>query len=153
MAPVIAGPITRLMLMPRLLMAIADESAGPGTSSVTIACHAGASSAASVPSTKANNSSSGGSTMCSAISSANAALSSVVRISSPRIRRRLSTMSASAPAGNANRKSGRLLATWTSETMSGLGLRLVISQPDAALYIHVPMLETTVASHSQRNTG
>ena len=27
-------------------------------------------------------------------------------------------------------------------------MRLVISQPDAALYIHVPMFATTVAIHS-----
>ncbi len=35
----------------------------------------------------------------------------VVSISSVRMKRRLSIMSASAPAGNANRKSGRLVAT------------------------------------------
>ncbi|GLR93887.1 hypothetical protein GCM10007858_15150 [Bradyrhizobium liaoningense] len=29
--------------------------------------------------------------------------------------------------------------------MSGSGLRLVMSQPDAALYIHVPVLAMTVA--------
>jgi hypothetical protein len=31
--------------------------------------------------------------------------------------------------------------------MRGSGFRLVISQPDAALYIQPPMLETTVAIH------
>src|ERR1700690_2100070 len=65
---------------------------------------------------------------------------------SPKIkRRRLSTMSASAPAGIANRNMGRLLATCTRETMNGSGLRLVMSQPDAMLYIQPPMFETTVA--------
>jgi hypothetical protein len=35
--------------------------------------------------------------------------------------------------------------------MRGLGLRLVISQPEAALYIHDPMFETTVALHMTEN--
>jgi hypothetical protein len=61
---------------------------------------------------------------------------------------RLSTISASAPAGTANRNIGRVVATWTMETTSGCGSRLVISQPDAALYIQLPMLATTVATHS-----
>src|SRR5262245_15644728 len=61
---------------------------------------------------------------------------------------RLSTISASAPAGTANRNIGSVVATWTMETTSGSGLRLVISQPDAALYIQVPTLATTVATHS-----
>ena len=54
-------------------------------------------------------------------------------------------MSASAPAGIANRNIGRLFATCTIDTMSGSGSRLVMSQPDATLYIHAPMFETTVA--------
>ena len=58
---------------------------------------------------------------------------------------RLSRMSASAPAGTANKNIGNVFATCTSDTMSGSGLRLVISQPDAALYIQPPMFETTVA--------
>ena len=66
---------------------------------------------------------------------------------------RLSTMSASAPAGNANRNIGRVVATCTIDTMNGSGLRLVISQPDAALYIQPPMFETTVAVHSTVNVA
>src|SRR5450631_4005226 len=54
-------------------------------------------------------------------------------------------MSTSAPAGIANRNIGRLLATCTIETVSGLGSRFVISQPEATLYIQPPMFETTVA--------
>jgi hypothetical protein len=65
--------------------------------------------------------------------------------------RRLSTMSASAPAGSANKNIGRLVATWTSETINGSALRVVISQPAAALYIQVPMFEITVAIHSTVN--
>src|SRR5262245_21987852 len=66
---------------------------------------------------------------------------------------RLSTMSASAPAGMANRNMGKVVATWTSDTTSGCGSRLVISQPEAALYIQVPILATTVAVHSTVNGG
>src|SRR5215470_15584636 len=61
---------------------------------------------------------------------------------------RRSTISASAPAGTANRKIGKVVAAWTMETMNGSGLRSVISQPDAALYIQPPILEITVAPHT-----
>src|SRR5262245_20981974 len=59
-------------------------------------------------------------------------------------------MSASAPAGSAKRKSGKVVATWTIETMKGSGLRSVINQPDAALYIQPPILEMTVAPPHDR---
>ena len=52
-----------------------------------------------------------------------------------------SMTSASAPAGKVNRNNGRLTATWTSDTASGLALRLVISQPDAVSNIAVPTFE------------
>src|ERR1700722_15556833 len=64
---------------------------------------------------------------------------------------RLSTMSVSAPAGIANRNIGRLLATCTRETTSGAELRLIISQPEAAVYIHQPTFETTVAAQITAN--
>ena len=53
---------------------------------------------------------------------------------------RRSTISANAPAGSANRKSGKLVAALTSETISGEGSRLVISHAVATLAIHPPML-------------
>jgi hypothetical protein len=40
---------------------------------------------------------------------------------------------------------GSVVATCTSDTMNGLGLRLVISQPEAALNIQLPMFAITVA--------
>jgi hypothetical protein len=64
---------------------------------------------------------------------------------------RRSTISASAPAGRAKRQYGKLVATWTIETISGEGLRLVISQPDAALYIQPPIFEMTVAVQMTAN--
>src|SRR5580692_7095873 len=61
-------------------------------------------------------------------------------------------MSTSAPAGIANRNIGRLFATCTIETMNGLGSRLVMSQPEATLYIQPPMFEITVAAQTTANT-
>ena len=54
-------------------------------------------------------------------------------------------MSAKAPAGSANRNIGSVDAACTMVTRRGLGLRPVISQPEAALYIQLPVLATTVA--------
>jgi hypothetical protein len=48
---------------------------------------------------------------------------------------------------------GSELATWTSDTIRGSALKLVMSQPDAALYIQVPMFETTVAAHITAKAG
>jgi hypothetical protein len=74
------------------------------------------------------------------------AIETMVIEDSPTIKnRRRSTMSTSAPAGIAKRNIGRLFATWTIDTVSGFGLRLVMSQPEATLYIQVPTFETTVA--------
>ena len=61
-------------------------------------------------------------------------------------------ISASAPAGIANRNSGRAFVAWTSDTIRGLASRPVINQLEAALYIQPPTLETTVASHSMAKT-
>src|SRR5262249_36839344 len=66
---------------------------------------------------------------------------------------RMSRMSASAPAGIATRNMGSVVATCTSDTMSGSGLRLVISQPEAALYIQLPTFATTVAVQITANAG
>ena len=65
----------------------------------------------------------------------------------------MSKMSASAPAGNANRNTGSVVAVCTNATTKGSGLRLVISQPDAALYIQPPTLETRVAVQITAKTG
>ena len=84
---------------------------------------------------------------------ANIAAATVVAISTAMRNFRLSTMSARAPAGSANRNIGKVVATCTIDTMNGSGLRLVISQPDAALYIQLPMLAMTVAVHSTENAA
>ena len=66
---------------------------------------------------------------------------------------RRSTMSARAPAGNANRNSGTLVATLTRETISGDGSRLVINHAVATLAIHPPILVMRTAIQTVRNAG
>ena len=57
-------------------------------------------------------------------------------------------ISAMAPAGIARRNIGNEAATCTSDTMNGSGLRSVINQPAAVLYIHPAMFDTTAAIHN-----
>jgi len=62
-------------------------------------------------------------------------------------------MSASAPAGSARRKNGRLVAVCMSDTMSGEGASPVMSHAALVSCIHVPTFETHEASQSARKTG
>ena len=78
-------------------------------------------------------------------SAANIADATTIATSTTIRKRRLSTMSAKTPADSANRNIGKLVATWTSDTINGCVVRLVISHAAAALYIQVPTLATTVA--------
>jgi hypothetical protein len=50
-----------------------------------------------------------------------------------------------------NRNSGRLTVTWTRDTIIGLALRLVISQPDAVSNMAVPTFDKTLAVHMTVN--
>src|SRR5262249_37246832 len=152
-APPNAGPTARLTFMPALLAAIADGRSVRGTSCATIACQTGAVSAPTTPRRNVNASSTVGVTIFSHTSAATAVDSTVVAISTAINMRRRSTMSPSAPAGSAKRNIGKLVATWTSDTVSGSGSRPVMSQPAPALYIQVPILATTVAPHSTANAG
>jgi hypothetical protein len=65
--------------------------------------------------------------------------------------RRRSTISASAPAGSAKSRIGRLDAVWISATISGEADNEVISQAAPTFCIQVPMLETREATESARN--
>src|SRR4249919_3958260 len=67
--------------------------------------------------------------------------------------RRRSTMSASAPAGNPTRKTGRLVAACTSATTTGEGVREVISHAAPTFCIHVPIFDVSDAIQRARNTG
>ena len=59
--------------------------------------------------------------------------------------RRLSTISASAPDGIANKNIGKLEATCTRETITGDESSEVMSHADVELYIQPPIFETRVA--------
>src|SRR5690242_19183491 len=142
MTPLSAGPTARLMLMPTLLAATAAERSSRGMSAGTIDCQGGAVIALAAPITNMNNSSVTGVTRSNITSAANAADATAVATSTTIRKRRLSTMSARAPAGSANRNIGKLVATWTSDTITASAVKLVMSHAAAALYIHVPMLAT-----------
>src|SRR5215469_9411568 len=144
-APPSAGPIARLRLKPMLLAAIAAGRSCLGTSCGVTACQAGAVTAAKALIRNVNRSRTAAVTRLSETSTAKKTAIAVLA-ASPMIRkRRRSMISASAPAGMASRKIGRLAVTCTSETVSGSGLRLVISQLDAAVYIQVPILAARLA--------
>jgi hypothetical protein len=70
--PAIAGPIARDTLMPMLFSATAEDSSSAGTSSGTIAAHAGMVIAVPTPTAKVNASSTHGVVMSSAVSNASA---------------------------------------------------------------------------------
>ena len=113
------------MLTPTLLAATAAGSSSlRRTSCGTIDCHAGATMAAPASIRNVNSSSVSGVTSSSQTSAANSAETTTIALSATISSRRLSTMSASAPAGSANRNIGRLVATWTSDTISGSMLEL-----------------------------
>ncbi len=67
-----------------------------------------------------------------------------------KIRRRRSTRSASAPAGRASRKSGRLDIVCINDTRKGELVIVVIVQTAAVSFIVVPMFEPMLPSHMAR---
>ena len=141
-----AGPMARAMLMPTPFSAIAGASSGLGTRSGVIACQAGAPSAAVVPRRKVNSRSSPGVIAPAATIRAKVTARQPAQTWRPSRRRRRSIRSASAPAGRANMKIGRLVAAWTRATIRGSGASVVISQAAATSCIQVPMFDTTAAN-------
>src|SRR5262245_27685495 len=134
--------------MPTLFAAIAPCRLCAGTSCGTTACQAGAWIAPSIPLRNVNSSRFAGVAASSDTMSANAPEISAIASSVLTRNFRRSMISATAPAGIARRNIGNEAATCTSDTMNGSGLRSVISQPAAVLYIHPPMFDTTVAIHN-----
>jgi hypothetical protein len=133
--------------------ATADGSSSRSISSGIAACHAGAFNAAPTPSAKVKPS------RVHAVSSpateryprtaATKNMASCVQTST----RRRSTTSASAPAGNASRKNGRLAAVCMSDTRSGDDESPVITHAAAVVCIHVPTFETSDAIQKPRKSG
>src|SRR5882724_2147944 len=134
--------------MPTLLAAIAGCKSSLGTSCGTIDCQAGAVRALAAPTRKVKSSRLSGVAQPSQTRAAKTAAITVVATSTTIRNFRLSKISATAPAGSANRNIGSVVAACTSDTINGSGSRVVISQPDAALYIQVPILAMTVAVHN-----
>ena len=62
-------------------------------------------------------------------------------------------MSAIAPLGRPSRNTGNVEAVWTSATMTGLVVSVVMSQAAATSFIHIVMLAASQASHNPRKTG
>src|SRR6266404_6936497 len=148
-----AGPTARPMLIGSAFSATARVSSDGGTSSDVIACQVGVFIATPIPSANVKTRSVVGvmrSTNARTASSAAAASIQVwVTSSSPR----RSTISATAPAGSPTIKTGRLVALCTRATMKGDGESEVMAHAALTFCIHVPMLETSEAIHSARNTG
>src|SRR5438128_8803894 len=148
-----AGPIARPMLMGSAFSATARISSDDGTSSAVIACQVGVFIATPIPSAKVKASS-----IVAVMTSANASTASSAVVASIHVwvtssRRRRSTISATAPAGNPTTKTGRLVALCTRATIKGDGESEVMAHAALTFCIHVPMLETSEAIHSARNTG
>ncbi|MNT03726.1 hypothetical protein D3C72_1382740 [compost metagenome] len=150
--PPSAGPTALAKLNPALLSATAAWSSSGGTSSGMIACQAGALSAAPRPSAKVTPSSSQGVAKPASVSAARAPAATSIQVWVTRSNRRRSMMSASAPAGSARRNVGRLVAVWTSATITGEMDSVVIIQETPTLCMSVPAFEAKLAIHKVRNS-
>src|SRR6266436_1655020 len=148
-----AGPIARPMLTGNALSVTAWVSSDGGTSSDVIACHVGVFIATPIPRANVNARS-----VVAVIRPRNArtasspAATSIQHCVTSSSRRR-STISATAPAGSPTTRTGRLVALCTRATINGDGESEVMAHAAQTFCIHVPMLETSEAIHSARNTG
>src|SRR6266403_714858 len=148
-----AGPIARPMLIGSEFSATARVSSDRGTSSGVIACQVGAFIAAPIPSANVKTSSVVGVMRSTNAKTASSAAAASIQVWVTSSSRRRSTMSATAPAGSPTRKTGRLVALCTSATINGDGESEVITHAAPTFCIQVPMLETSEAIQSARNTG
>src|SRR5271166_3206450 len=149
--PPSAGPAARPILKPMPFKAVALSRSSPGTSSGVVAPQAGEVSAPPTPSRKVVASRSAGVARFSDTRPAKMTETARIASSTAISNRRESITSARAPAGRVNRNKGKLTATWTRDTVTGLASRLVISQPDAVSNIAVPMFDRTLAVHMTVN--
>src|SRR5436309_395864 len=148
-----AGPIARPMLMGSAFSATARISSDGGTSSPVIACQVGMFIATPIPSAKVKASSSVAVMTSANASTASSAVAASIQVWVTSSRRRRSTISATAPAGNPTTRTGRLVALCTRATINGDGESEVIAHAAPTFCIHVPTLEMSEAIHSARNTG
>jgi hypothetical protein len=148
--PARAGPAARAMLKPILPRVTAAGRSSRGTISGMLACQAGALRAAPSPSRKVKVRRIQGVMVPVAVNAHRPKAASVIQIWVTISRRRRSRTSAMAPAGSESRNIGRLVAAWTRATRVGEGVSDVISHDAPTFWNQVPMLEATLAIHSQR---
>jgi hypothetical protein len=144
--------MARAMFTPTPLRVIAAGKSDGETSSGVIACQIGLLIADPTPRKKVSHSKRAGVTWPINARMPMALAATNIQICMTKSKRRRSTTSASAPAGSATSTTGRLPAVSTSATSTGEGVNEVINQDSPTSCIHVPMLETTVAIQSARNT-
>ena len=124
-----------------------------GTSSGTIARKAGATKVLPTPIAKVSASRPPIPTRSASASAASAAEQAATQTSETSSSRRRSITSASAPAGIASRKKGRLDAACTIDTQNGVGASDVISQAAPTFCIQVPTFDARPAIQSERKTA
>src|SRR5882672_6966046 len=138
MKPPSAGPIARATLKLTTLSVIAAGKSVGRTNSGVIACQTGLLIAVPTPRRKVSESRRAGVIWPINARTPIAPAATTIQICMTSSSRRRSTMSASAPAGRA--------------TSTGEGVSEVINHDSPTSCIHVPMLDTTVAIQSARNT-
>src|SRR5947209_1689014 len=152
MKPPNAGPTARAILMATALSVIAAGKSEWETNSGVIACQIGLLIADPTPRRKVSDSRRAGVIWPINARMPIAPAATNIQICMTRSKRRRSTISASAPAGNATSTTGRLPAVSTSATRTGEVVNEVINHDSPTSCIHVPMLDTTVAIQSARKT-
>src|SRR5436305_10386217 len=148
--PARAGPRARAMLNPMLDRVTAAGRSARGTISGTLACQAGPFRAAPRPRRKVKERRIQGVVAWAAVNAQRPKAARVIQLWVRISRRRRSSTSATAPAGKESRNIGRLVAAWTSATSVGDGLIVVIIHDAPTFWNQVPILEATLAIHSQR---
>src|ERR1700677_3962837 len=126
-------------------MAIALSRSCFGTSIGVMTNHAGAARAPLPPRQNAVASRTVGVAQCIATIVAKTIDIAVTAICAPISILRASMMSVSTPAGRVRRNIGRVVATWTVDTIIGSGLRLVMSQFDEVSNIANPTFDAELA--------
>src|SRR5258705_8206686 len=140
------------MLIGSAFSATARVSSDGGTSSGVIACQVGVFIATPIPSANVKTRSVVGVMRSTKAKTASSAAATSIQVWVTSSSRRRSTISATAPAGSPTRKTGRLVALCTRATINGDGESEVIAHAAPTFCIQVPMLETSDAIHSARNT-
>src|SRR4030095_14027252 len=152
-APASTGPTTRDVFIAIPFSAIAFGSSRRVTSSGMIAAYTGQRIARPIPLTNVSASNSGAliqpAKMTIASTTALVATQNWVNMNQWRRFR----MSASAPLGRPRRNTGSDDADWTSATITGDVVSVVINHADATSFIHMQMFDVSQVIHSSRNTG